>query len=47
MIEKQRPQDVTMDEARDMVRHALLESGIHSAEIDRIMEQYYPYSFSC
>lgn len=44
IFEKQRPQDVTIEEARDMVRNALLESPlIHSCEIDSIIEKYYPY----
>ena len=41
IFEKQRPQDVTMDEALDMVRSALFESGVHRSEIDKIIDKYY------
>ena len=47
IFEKQRPQDVTIYEAQDMIRAALLESGVHPAEIDKIIDKHYPFLFSC
>lgn len=43
IIEKQRPQDVTMDEALDMVRQALIDSGVSASEIESIITKHFSY----
>lgn len=41
IFEKQRPQDVTMDEALNMVRQALADSGVSASEIEPIVAKYF------
>ena len=43
IFQKQRPQDVTMDEAQDMLRAALQNENLTSVEIEKILKKHFPY----